>query len=182
MSLILITGLPGTGKSFFAQRLQKELNSHPILLSTDIIRKRIFKVAEHKYMPFGEDLYSEKNRNFIYDILYAFVEILIHQKHSVIVDGTFYSAQLREPLISLCKHFDTQLVIIETVCKEEIVKNRINNRLDQDLETSDANFEIYIELKKRFEPITQKHLIVNTGKDIEINIREVMSYIEHFQP
>ena len=181
VTLILITGLPGTGKSFLARRLLKEFNPRPILLSTDIIRKQLFNVTEHRYVPFGEDIYTEKNREYVYNILLCFTAILIQQNQSIIMDGTFYSSSQREPLFSLCERSNKQPIIINTTCKEETVKLRMANRLHQELETSDADFEIYLEVKKRFEPIKLKYLTIDTDQDIETNVKEVMTYIEQLQ-
>ncbi len=181
VTLILITGLPGTGKSFLARKLLKEFNPRPILLSTDIIRKQLFNISEHRYVPFGQDIYTEKSREYVYNILLSFAAILIQQSQSIILDGTFYSSSQREPLFSLCERTNTQLIIIKTTCKEETIKKRMVNRLNQEFETSDADFKVYLELKKRFEPFKLNYLSIDTEKDIETNVKEVMTYIEQLQ-
>ena len=79
---------------------------------------------------------------------------------------------------TLCNKYKCKLIVIKTICSEEIVKQRIKDRKSEEKEISDAGFDIYLEIKKRFEPIIVQHLIVNTEKDLMINLQEVGNYIE----
>ncbi|MHA2304874.1 MAG: AAA family ATPase, partial [Candidatus Hodarchaeales archaeon] len=102
MTLILVMGLPGTGKTVLANDLSSFLPNNPIYLSTDSIRRNVFNFSKHQYAKFGEKLYSSKDRQLIYNVLNFIVEILIKQQLSVIVDGTFYSKATRKPFYEIC--------------------------------------------------------------------------------
>ncbi len=180
MSLIMITGLPGTGKTFLAKKLTKSLPCQYIYISTDRVRRNLFDFSHHQYVPFGDKLYTQEKRDLVYNALYLIIDILLSQKLSVIVDGTFYSQIKRQPLFSICQRLNQKLFIIETMCSEDIIKQRIKERKIKEKNTSDADFDIYLEIKERFEPIITPHLEINTGKDLSIIIEEVRTYIDNF--
>ncbi len=180
MALILVTGLPGTGKSVLAKELVRFLPSKPIYLSTDNVRRKLFDFSDHHYREFGKDFYSLQNRKLVYNALNLIADILISQNLSVVVDGTFYSQETRKPLLEISNKYNCKLIVIKTTCSEETVKQRMKNRKLEEKEISDAGFNIYLEIKKRFEPIIVQHLVVNTEKDLKINLQEVGKYIEKF--
>jgi predicted kinase len=180
MTLIMILGLPGTGKTSLAKELSRSLSNSPIYLSTDIVRRNLFDFSHHHYVPFGDKLYTEEKRNLVYNALYLIVDILLSQKHSVIVDATFYSQVKRQPLIKICQRLNQKLKVIKTTCSEDIIKQRIQKRKKQDNNASDADFNIYLEIKERFEPVKTPHFEVNTGKELPLVLQEVQNYIEDF--
>jgi predicted kinase len=181
MSLIIILGLPGTGKSYLAVQLLKSLSNPPIYLSTDKIRRTLFDFSHHQYVPFGNKLYTQEKRDLVYNALYMVVEILLSQELSVMVDGTFYAQTKRQPLLNICQRLNQSYIIIKTTCSEDLVKQRIQERKSQNNNASDADFNIYLEIKERFDPITTPHLEIDTGKDLSTLLKEVTSYIDNFR-
>lgn len=180
MPLIVILGLPGTGKTYLATELSK---SNPyIYLSTDRVRRTLFDFSHHQYVPFGDKLYTQDKRDLVYNALYLIVDILLGQKLFVMVDGTFYSQTKRQPLFKICKQLNQKCFIIKTTCSEDLVKKRIQERKSQSNNASDADFDIYLEIKDRFEPIDTPHLEIDTGKELSIILKEVTSYIADFRP
>ncbi len=177
----MMTGLPGTGKTHLARKLTKHLLHQYVYLSTDIVRRNLFDFSLHHYVPFGDKLYTQEKRDLVYNALYLITDILLTHQLSVIVDGTFYSQSKRQPLFQICQRLDQKLIIIKTVCSEEIIKQRIQGRKKQVENASDADFNIYLEIKERFEPIIPPHIEINTEKDLSIILQEVKIYIDNFQ-
>ncbi len=176
----MILGLPGTGKTSLAKELSQSLSDSPIYVSTDIVRRKLFDFSHHHYLPFGDKLYTNEKRDLVYNALYLIVEILLSQKHSVIVDATFYSQGKRQPLIKICQRLNQKLIVIKTTCSEDIIKQRIQKRKIQNDNASDADFNIYLEIKEMFEPVINPHFKVNTGKELSIILQEVQNYIDDF--
>ncbi len=180
MPLIMIMGLPGTGKTYLAKELSKSLPHQYIHISTDKVRRNLFNFSHHQYVPFGDELYTQEKRDLVYNALYLIVDIFLSQKLSVIVDGTFYSQMKRQPLFKICQRLNQELIIIRTICSEDTIKQRIQERKIQGGDASDADFNIYLEIKDRFEPIPAPHLVIDTGKNLSIMLQEVRTYIENF--
>ncbi|UCE13775.1 MAG: AAA family ATPase [Candidatus Heimdallarchaeota archaeon] len=178
MPLIMILGLPGTGKTFFAKELSEFLPDKPIYLSTDIVRRYLFDFSHHHYEPFGEKSYTQEKRDLVYNALYLVIDILLSQKLSVMVDGTFYSQNKRQPIYKICQRSNQELILIRTTCSEDRIRQRIQDRKSQGKNSSDADFNIYLEIKKRFEPIKIPHLVINTEQSLTTNLQEVKKYID----
>lgn len=178
MPLILILGLPGTGKTFLAKKLVNFLSGDPIYLSTDLIRKGVFNLSKHHYASFGKDIYSQEKRDLVYNALYLISDILLKKNLLVIVDGTFDSYMRRKPLYEVCKRLNQKLLIIKTVSSDETIQQRINERKNHGIDVSDADFEIYKEFKKRFETLNVDHLVINTEQEISLSLLEVKKALE----
>jgi predicted kinase len=78
----------------------------------------------------------------------------------------------------MCKRLNQKLVIIKTVCSEETIKQRINERRIHDKNVSDADFDIYKEYKGRFEPLNLDHLVINTEQELSLSLLEVKKNLE----
>ncbi|MFX0183038.1 MAG: AAA family ATPase, partial [Candidatus Hodarchaeota archaeon] len=112
MPLILVIGLPSTGKTLIAETLSKILPEETVSLSTDIIRRKLFKFSEHRYSSFDTDIYTQENRFLVYNALCYFTDILLGKGHMIIIDGTFYSEATRQPFYEMCKRLNQKLIII----------------------------------------------------------------------
>ena len=176
MTLVLVTGLPGTGKTTIAKGLIDKYLSEYIYISTDEVRKKHFNLTEHHYEAFNQKIYSQDKRNIIYSIINVLVEILLSQNFSVIVEGTFYSRDKREPIINICEKLNHKYIIIQTTYPEILIQKRFQKRILQNTDISDARYEVYKALKEIYEPINFPHITIDTKKPIETNIEEVKRY------
>ena len=144
--IIIISGLPGTGKSTLARALAKKWDVP--YFNTDMIRKEFF---------FGEDKYSFQSREAIYLELKKRVVLSYPNFSTVIVDGTFYKEKLRRKFI---KGLPEPLVWIEIVASEDDARDRISTPR----EYSEADNEVYNRLSGQFEPLLTPHLILNASQ------------------
>jgi predicted kinase len=83
--LIIVTGLPGTGKSTVAAALARELGADA--LSTDRIRREAAR-------PPG---FSKAEKGSVYERMFARAERRLRAGRSVVLDATFYRERLRAP-------------------------------------------------------------------------------------
>lgn len=159
--LILISGLPGSGKTKIARELSKRLNL-PIL-STDEIRKKLFK--KPKYTKFEKWL--------IYKVMFLVAEELLKNKIGLILDATFSGRSSRNWAKKIAKRYKTPFKIIEVRCQEKILLERIEKRIKEG-SLSDADRKIYFKIKREFEPIKERHIIIDNSK----SFRETKKQIE----
>lgn len=160
--LILIAGLPGTGKSTLAKALAKRLDA--VHLNSDVIRKEILE----------ERTYSEEEKKLVYNKLLEQVEKEIKNGKTVIIDATFYKKELREEAIEIAKRNNEEYCIIKCILDEKIIKERIERRVSEE---SEADFEVYKKIKEQFEKIEENHSEINTSKEMEVQLDEAMHHL-----
>lgn len=164
--LILITGLPATGKSTVARRLARELGAE--ILRTDIVRKDLLKTAT----------YSEDEKELVYRAVFMLADYLIKNDVNVIIDGTFYKYNLRKNAKKIAKKRGKRFFLIETRCPEDIVLKRLDERKKNLRSPSDADEAVYYKVKKAFEPIKEDHLLIDTGWNIKDAVKELVGQIK----
>ncbi len=151
--LIIVCGLPGTGKTTVAKKIVTKIGG--ILLRTDVIRKELIE----------KPTYSEEEKQTIYSELFLRAKELIKNGKDVILDGTFAKKKNREK----AKEISKEQIIVEIICPENIIKERIEKRIGDE---SEANFIHYLKYKKFFEEITEEHIIIDTSKDINKQLKK----------
>lgn len=159
--LMLVTGLPATGKSTIARNLARQLGG--ALLSTDRIRRRLLEKPS----------YTPEEKQLIYRAMFLVAEYLLRSRVNVVLDGTFYLRSLRREAYNLASSSRGRLVVVECVCPEEVVKRRLKMRRGRSL--SDADYQVYLKLKAEYEPIRRKHITADTSKPLRQSLREIMS-------
>jgi aminoglycoside phosphotransferase family enzyme/predicted kinase len=87
--LIAVGGLSGTGKSVLARALARFVAPQPgaVVLRSDVVRKRLFGVAETERLPAAA--YGTETTARVYDGLADRAARILAQGHSVIVDAVF---------------------------------------------------------------------------------------------
>ncbi|NIO20207.1 MAG: AAA family ATPase [Candidatus Aenigmarchaeota archaeon] len=157
--LYIVCGLPGTGKTTMAKKIADHTKS--FVLNTDIIRKRIME----------DPKYTEHEKELVYKLLFDMAEKFLATGKNVILDGTFYRKELRERAKEIAKKTKNKFKIIEIKCSEEIIRKVMKERKKKKI-ASDADFAVYKKMKKVFEPIREKHLVLNTSKGFDQAVRK----------
>lgn len=153
--LIVVTGLPGTGKTTIAETLAKDIDA--IVFSTDKIRKMIFE----------KPVYNEEDKRIVYNELFSQTGKYLAIGKNVILDGTFYTKALRERAKEIGKSFCEEVYFVYCETPEELLKKRINKRKDT---FSDADYSVYLKMKKIFEEFEEEVIIIDTSNPVDTNI------------
>ncbi|KYC50671.1 MAG: L-seryl-tRNA(Sec) kinase [Candidatus Methanofastidiosum methylothiophilum] len=161
--LIVITGLPGSGKTTIADALSKEIDA--VVLSTDKIRKSMFK----------NPIYNEEDKRIIYNELFSQGKNLLSAGRSVILDGTFYTRALRERAKEIANATNEKIFFVYCETPESILKERITKRKDK---YSDADFSVYLKIKEIFEDFEEEVISIDTSKNLNKNVRVILKKIQ----
>jgi aminoglycoside phosphotransferase family enzyme/predicted kinase len=148
--LIILTGLPGTGKSTVAAALAREIGAG--VLSTDKIR------AERR----GMAGFSATEKGGVYERMFARAERSLRDGRSLVLDGTFYLRRLREAGAAVGRLAGVPVFVVEVVSPVPVVKRRMERRLCQARGTRPAGFEVHGFIRRSYEPVRGRHFTVDT--------------------
>lgn len=180
--LIVMCGLPATGKSTVAEALAKEVKA--TVLRTDLIRREIFKEGKLEEVlkskdPLSYDLqrifdplpnipeeYQKliwKQNEIVYGVLLKRTKDLLRQGKNVILDGTFSKRRLRSKVYSIAETCNTNAYLIYCTCDEKIIEQRLIDREKGKGRLSNVvRMDLYYKVKENFEdPSNDGVLIVH---------------------
>ena len=160
--VIIVFGLPGSGKTYFASCLTKLLRSDYI--NSDRLRKELFK----------ERTYSEQEIATVYNEMLVKMRAAVNQKKNLVLDATFHKNDKREPFV---KEMEGKggIYFIEVRANE----NLIQERLKKDRPYSEADFEVYNFIRKHWEPLNEPHLLLeSTGENVDTMLQKAVDYLK----
>jgi hypothetical protein len=176
-TLLITTGLVGTGKTVLAQALAKRLGL--VVISSDVTRKKLASIplTEHHFDEFDTGIYSPEFSGKTYDKMFSETKHILGEGGSVILDASFIKAEERLKAKRLAEEMGADFFIVECSLDEKAIKQRLAQRLEEG-STSDGRWEIYQPQKRAFDPVVevppQNHVIINTSKPVEENIRQIL--------
>ena len=126
--LILVGGLPGTGKTTLAGSLADRLGA--VALSSDRIRKENagLPAEEHAPAPYHEGIYSPDHTEATYHDLLHRAEALLALGETVILDASWPSARLREQAADAACRAHSRLVQLHCTAPTTIAEARLRAR------------------------------------------------------
>lgn len=176
--LWIVCGMPATGKSTISRGIGKALDIK--VINSDVIRKELFKMRSNTSadLPFGEGIYSKGASSLTYGKLLLLAQEEIKNGKSVILDATFTSKHWRIEALRLAKDMDVNIVFVECVLSDELIKERL---LEREIRpsVSDARVHHFNHIKKRFEPLDFTHdkmyIRVQTKKPLNECMQQILS-------
>lgn len=166
-ALILISGLMGTGKSVLARNIAPLLGAE--VIRSDVLRKTMLGIApdERRYENFGSGIYSEKVSDRVYTRAVELAEEKLGRGKSVIIDASYKRRKERLKAGAAASRMNADFFIVECVCPESVIEQRLTSRMSQKDEASDGRWEIFHAQKADFDPITEipegRHIVVDTS-------------------
>jgi predicted kinase len=155
-TFIAVSGLPGTGKSYFCNELAVRLRF--IVLESDVLRKTLFPSPS----------YSPEESARLFRALHHLIEGLLKKGVSLILDATNLSERNRERLYNIADRLDVKLVLVRVEAPPGVVYQRLKARVGgANAEgNSDADWSVYQKMKPSVDRISRNHYAVDTSRDI----------------
>ncbi|MCJ7468619.1 MAG: AAA family ATPase [Maribacter sp.] len=159
--IIMVFGLPGSGKSFFAARLAKELLADHV--NSDRVRKKMF----------SERTYSEVEKAAVYDAMLVAMERAIRENENLVLDATFYKNKTRQLFLDKAKE---DIFIIEVLANETLIEERLKKSRPD----SEADMEVYQLIKQQWEPLPLPHLVLESNNgNIDAMLQKAIQYLNY---
>ncbi len=161
--IIMVMGLPGTGKSYLASKLADRLGG--VLLKSDVVRKELGLSNQ----------YSKRDKMKVYKEMERRAKLVLDKGIPVVLDATFYLIETRVPFFQLATNQHTSLVKILVKAEE----NLISKRMEKPRPDSEANFSVYLKIKKAFDPVLHPYLqLTSNNSNIKAILQQALNYIQ----
>jgi predicted kinase len=166
--IILMAGLPGTGKSTLARELANRTSGH--VLSKDEIRSAVFAPNDIEYSTAQDD--------FVMEVMLQAASFLLKKDpiRKIFLDGRPFSRRYQiERVLCVAKELNQTCRILECVVSDESARRRLDLEPDPKHPAHNRNFELYQEVKARFETITHPRTVIDTDQSLAECIEQAMS-------
>ncbi len=169
--LILLAGLPATGKSTLARALAGRIGG--AALDKDLIRPALFAPQDVEY--------SQEQDDFCMSMMLAAAGYLWRKNpgRAVFLDGRTFSREYQiRAAVHHAERLDLPWRILECVCREETAKLRLMRDLAEGRHPAkNRDPALYDAVRAHFEPIRLEKLVVDTDRDIEQCVAECLEYM-----
>jgi predicted kinase len=160
----MLVGLPGTGKSRLARRLGAELEAQ--VVESDRVRKQLF----------AEPRYTGGEHAAVYGWCHTVLRSALVVGRNVIFDATNLEERVRWKVYDIAEQCDGGLTIVWVTSPPAVVQQRMLRRQERrdDDDVSDADWLVYLDMRRKAERIRRPHIVVNTATDHETLIRHLI--------
>jgi uncharacterized protein len=142
VSLVLVGGLPGTGKSTLAAGLGDRLGW--ALLRSDEMRKDLAGMPRDQYSPapYGEGLYQPHITDEVYRTLLERAREALELGEPVILDASWSDAKWRAAAAEVARATSSDVVEFRCEAPRDLAATRIRDRAERGSDPSDATPEV----------------------------------------
>jgi aminoglycoside phosphotransferase family enzyme/predicted kinase len=139
-AMVLVGGLPGTGKSTLAAALAERANFE--VIDTDIVRKELADLATHESgkAEYTQGIYTSEWSERTYLECLRRAEQLLFKGKRVIIDATFASEARRQMCLASGRAHGVRTLLLECETSAQTAKERLAARSE---DVSDADCQVY---------------------------------------
>ena len=158
-ALILLSGLPGTGKSFLAEEIRRRYAA--IVLRSDEVRKALYPAPR----------YTAAENGAVYLTCYALLEALLRDGFAVVFDATNLVRRGRQRARKLAHALGVPFLLLVTESPPSVVEDRLRRRAAGESATfsSDADWVVHEKLAgtmQTISPLSEPAVVVDTSASL----------------
>jgi aminoglycoside phosphotransferase family enzyme/predicted kinase len=157
--LVLVGGLPGTGKSTLSRGLAEQAGFD--VIRSDEVRKELAGVPVTSK---GRHIYTPEWSQRTYRECWRRAEQRLFEGRRVIVDATFSRERDRREFLAGARRWAVPAALIVCQADRDVVRQRLARRSG---DVSDADWEVYEEAERHWEPLVVEAVVVQVGEGVE---------------
>src|ERR1700733_3435810 len=167
--IVLMAGLPGCGKTTLARELAARTSGR--VLDKDEVRHALFSADEIEY--------SSRQDDFCLQVMLETAGQLLRKdpERIVFLDGRPFSHRYQiDNVVNAAAALHQNWRIIECLCPEEVARQRIEQQsVSKEHPASNRNFQLYMEVKSRFEAITLSKTVIDAGRPLNDCVEQALA-------
>lgn len=172
-------GLPLTGKSTLARRLEAVLGIRVSRIDVDEIRRLLFP---RWHVDSEKDRESDaKQMRAAWKSLYALTDRALEAGQSVILAATFSRRAYVEELLEVTRKYEARVTLIYCSAPDETIQIRVAARNAEDNFSNIMNMEGYYRVKERFEVYDDDPsvdvLYIDTSHSVQECLGKIINYL-----
>lgn len=152
-SLLIMVGLPGTGKSSVVEGLQARIAC--TVISTDGIRLQMRQ----------QPTYTAAEMMLVYEVCYSIIESRLQDGQRVVFDASNYLAARREHVSRIARRTGAPVAVCYVQASQAAIRERLRRRVQgqrRESDLSDADWSVYKWMVEAQEPVVGEHLILDS--------------------
>jgi hypothetical protein len=140
------------------------------------LRKQLAGLDPEALCRTTEGLYTEERTRETYATMLVRAEEALESKRGVILDATFPRRADRDGARMLAERHGVPFLLVECRCDEAEIRKRLDERVRRHLGPSDADWDVYVEQRRRAEPFSgaeRDRLVIEATRDVDSQTRAV---------
>ena len=167
--IILMAGLPGTGKSTLAHELARRTSGR--VISKDDFRHAMFLPDEIEY--------STRQDDFCQQVMLEMAGYLLSRdpQKNIFLDGRPFSRRYQiENVLEAAVSLHQPWRILECICSEDSARKRLESDRNHHV-AGNRDYQLYLGVKARYETIVHPKTVIDTDQPFENCVEQALTVL-----
>jgi len=162
--LILVRGLPGTGKSFFSEHFAQSIGVE--LISSDRMRSKLGLRGQ----------YDQTAKDRVYTEMFRRAETVLSEERNCLLDATFSKESRILAAQTLAKKFAVDFFVFEMTADEETIRQRVSEKR----KFSEADLTVFRKIRQDYDTVPFNFLqLDSSNNDLKAMTIQAKRYIDY---
>ncbi len=174
-ALIVICGMTASGKSTLAESFR----GGAAIINSDVVRKELAGIppTQRHLEEYASGIYSREFTDRTYSEMMREAEKILEGGDSVVLDATFARREQRLAAWELARDTGAHFFLVECRAPDEVLLERLERKVRDPREVSDARPDLYDRLREAWEPTDEipfdMRLVLDTSRPLAETLEEL---------